>query len=114
MIPLKIRVQNVLKNNFHSEKTDRYKDYIDNKIEKYILALEKADSSDQKEALESKIKHKQSKKEKYEQIEKQLEDSDQSRISLTDSYVRLVVLHRNIVNIGYCIQASCDAQHIFL
>lgn len=107
----KIRAQNALKNNFNSKKINRHKDYIDNKIEKYNQALERADNLGAKEALKNKIKYQQTKKKTYEHIEKQLETSGESQISLTDSDSRSVVLHRNIVNVGYCIQASCDAEH---
>jgi hypothetical protein len=51
------------------------------------------------------------KKERYQSIEKQLQQSGQSQISLTDPDAKSVVLHRNIINVGYCIQAGCDSKH---
>jgi len=107
----KIRAQNALKNNFNQKKIDRHIEYIDNKIEEYQKELDKHDTELFKKKIEQKIAYQQSKKERYKHIEKQLNNSGQSQISLTDPDARSVVLHRNIVNVGYCIQAGCDNKH---
>ena len=107
----KIRAQNALKNNFNQKKIDRHIDYIDTKIAKYEKALELADAEDEKEKLAAKIDYQNTKKDKYKQIEKQLEKSGESQISLVDPDAKGVVLHRNIVNVGYNVQAGCDAKH---
>lgn len=107
----KIRAQNALKNNFNQKKIDRHIKYIDNKIEEYQNELDQQDTELLKTNIEQKITYQQSKKERYQQIEKQLNNSDQSQISLTDPDARSVVLHRNIVNVGYCIQAGCDNKY---
>src|SRR5690554_7847505 len=51
------------------------------------------------------------KKDNYKNIEKQLQESGESQISLSDPDAKSVVLHRNIVNVGYCVQAGCDAKN---
>ena len=107
----KIRAQNALKNNFNQKKIDRHIEYIDNKIEEYQNALDQNDDELLKKKIEQKIDYQQSKKENYKHLEKQLNDSGQSQISLTDPDARSVVLHRNIVNVGYCVQAGCDGKH---
>lgn len=107
----KIRAQNALKNNFNQKKIDRHIEYIDNKIAEYEKALELADTNDEKEVLDDKITYQNTKKDNYKQIQKQLHDSGESQISLTDPDAKSVVLHRNIVNVGYNIQAGCDAKH---
>ena len=107
----KIRAQNALKNNFNQKKIDRHIQYIDNKIEEYQKELDQNDAELLKKKIEQKIAYQQSKKEKYKHIEKQLNNSGQSQISLTDPDARSVVLHRNIVNVGYCVQAGCDDKH---
>jgi len=107
----KIRAQNALKNNFNQKKIDRHIEYIDNKIEEYQKELDKHDTELLKKKIEQKIVYQQSKKKRYKHIEKQLNKSGQSQISLTDPDARSVVLHRNIVNVGYCIQAGCDDKH---
>ena len=107
----KIRAQNALKNNFNQKKIDRHIEYIDNKIEEYQKELDQHDAELLKKKIEQKIAYQQSKKERYKHIEKQLNNSGQSQISLTDPDARSVVLHRNIVNVGYCVQAGCDGKH---
>lgn len=106
----KIRAQNALKNNFNQKKIDRHIDYIDSKIEEYQKALELADSENDKQEINDKIAYQNTKKDNYKNIEKQLQESGESQISLSDPDAKSVVLHRNIVNVGYCIQAGCDAK----
>jgi transposase len=107
----KIRAQNSLKNNFNQKKIDRHIDYIDAKIEQYQQQLEQEDTIDKKEEIVQKIKYQNTKKDHYKHIEKQLEQSGETQISLTDPDARSVVLHRNIINVGYCVQAGCDSKH---
>ena len=61
--------------------------------------------------IEHKINQQQDRKDHYKHIEEQLHHSGDSQISLTDKDARAVILHRNIVNVGYNIQAGCDAKH---
>ena len=107
----KIRAQNSQKNNFNQKKLDRHITYIDEKIQAYEEALDDADSAQEVKEISDKIDHQNTKRDNYRQIEKQLEDSDQSQISLTDPDARSVILHRNITNVGYCVQAGCDSKH---
>lgn len=107
----KIRAQNSLKNNFNQKKIDRHIAYIDQKIAEYQEELDKADNIEIKEVLQEKIHDQESKKDKYKSIEKELKENGESQISKTDLDSKAVVLHRNIVNVGYNIQAGCDAKH---
>lgn len=107
----KIRAQNALKNNFNQNKIDRHIEYIDNKILEYQQQLNAEDGDPETENIQDKIAYQESKKERYRNIEKQLQQSGERQISLTDPDARSVVLHRNIVNVGYNVQAGCDAKH---
>jgi len=107
----KIRAQNSLKNNFNQKKIDRHLDYIDNKIEQYQQELDREDSLENKDEIKQKIEYQNTKKDNYKGIEKQLKESGESQISLTDKDAKSIVLHRNIVNVGYCVQAGCDSKH---
>jgi transposase len=107
----KIRAQNSLKNNFNQKKIDRHIDYIDNKIEQYQKELDSEDEADKHAELKQKIDYQNQKKKQYKAIEKQLKDSGERQISLTDPDAKSVVLHRNVVNVGYNIQAGCDSKH---
>lgn len=107
----KIRAQNSLKNNFNQKKIDRHLDYIDGKLADYHQQLDQADGAECKQEIENKLAHQESKKQQYKAIEKELEESGQSQISKVDPDARGVVLHRNVVNVGYNIQAGCDSKH---
>jgi len=107
----KIRAQNSLKNNFNQKKIDRHKNYIDKKVEEYEKQLETEEEDENKHKIEDKISKHKAQKEKYEKIEEDLEQSGESQISLTDKDAKSVVLHRNIVNVGYNIQAASDSKY---
>ncbi len=108
----KIRAQNSLKNNFNQKKIDRHLDYIDGKIAEYEEKLDEGDLDNiSKDEIEDKIKWQQEKKEYYKSVEKELEESGESQISKTDPDAKSVILHRNVVNVGYNVQAGCDGKH---
>ena len=107
----KIRAQNALKNNFNQNKIDRHIDYIDNKILEYQQQLDTEDMDLNTQGVRDKIAYQKTKKEKYRYIEKELQISGERQISLTDPDAKAVVLHRNIVNVGYNVQAGCDGKH---
>ena len=107
----KIRAQNSLKNNFNIRKINRHVDYIDNKIAEYQKQLNEADGIEQQQEIKEKIEYQNEKKNNYKAIEKELIDTGQKQISKVDADARSVVLHRNIVNVGYNVQAGCDSKH---
>ncbi len=107
----KIRAQNSLKNNFNIAKIKRHKEYIDNRIAEFKRDLDEAQNQEEKAELRQKIETQKKRKAKYETIETQLIESEQEQISLTDSDARAVILHRNIVQVGYTIQAAVDAKN---
>lgn len=109
----KIRAQNSLKNNFNHKKIDRHLEYINDKIADYEKALDEDDNleEDQKSEIQDKIGWQKEKKEYYKSIEKELDESGEAQISKTDPDAKSVILHRNIVNVGYNIQSGCDGKH---
>jgi len=107
----KIRAQNAQKNNFNQKKIDRHITYIEDKIKTYQEQLDQADGNVDTQEIDTKIAYQKSKKEKYRNIEKSLQESGGSQISLTDPDARSVILHRNITNVEYSIQAGCDSKH---
>jgi len=110
----KIRGNNSLKNNFNEKKLKRHLEYIDNQIKDYEDMLDTSDKEEDKKEIEEKISERKEKQDKYQQIQKELDSSGQEQISLTDPDSRAVILHRNIVNVGYNIQASSDSKHKLL
>ncbi|MQY78777.1 MAG: IS1182 family transposase [Bacteroidetes bacterium] len=110
----KIRGNNSLKNNFNDKKLKRHLEYIDSQITEYEALLDSCDKEEDKKEIESKIEERKEKKAKYEQVKKDLESSGEEQVSLTDPDARAVILHRNIINVGYNIQASSDSKHKLL
>jgi transposase len=110
----KIRASNSLKNNFNEKKLKHQLEYIDKQISQYEALLDTCDQEEDRMELEVKLKERKEKKDKYSRIRKDLENSGQEQISTTDPDSRSVILLRNIVNVGYNIQASSDAKHKLL
>ena len=110
----KVRAQNSLKNNFNEKKIDRHMGYIDEKISEYEQELDRNDKEEDLRDIKKKIELQELKKANYQTLRDTLEASDEEQISLTDTDARAVVLHRNIVNVGYNVQASVDAKHKLL
>lgn len=108
----KIRAQNSLKNNFNQNKIDRHLEYIDGRINEYLEELESEETEEpRQDELEQKIATQQKRRKQYKAIEKELQQSEQTQISTTDPDAKSVILHRNVVNVGYNIQAGCDGKH---
>jgi transposase len=110
----KIRGSNSIKNNFNDKKLQRHLEYIDSRIAEYEQQLSQSEAEEEREELGQKIEKRRERREKYEKVKETLSESDQEQISLTDPDSRAVILHRNIVNVGYNVQASVDAKHKLL
>ena len=110
----KIRGSNSLKNNFNEKKLKRHLEYIDKQIREYEELLDMCEKEEEKKQLEAKLKERKEKQDKYNQIKKDLLESGEDQVSLTDPDSRAVILLRNIVNVGYNIQASSDSKHKLL
>ncbi len=110
----KIRAQNSLKNNFNEKKIERHVAYIDEKISAYETLLDECDKEEDRQELEEKITYQNQKKENYQTLKDTLMASGEEQISLTDPDAKAVILHRNIVNVGYNVQSSVDAKNKLL
>jgi transposase len=110
----KIRASNSLKSNFNEARLKRHLAYIDDQIDQYQAQLDAADTQEEKESMVQKIEERTEKRQHYQEVEDQLLQSGEQQISLTDPDARSVVLHRNIINVGYNIQAVCDEKHKLL
>ncbi len=106
----KIRAQNSLKNNFNQTKVKRHITYIDKKIAEYEQALDQ--EFDQ--TIKDKLAYNHQKKENYQNIQKQLKQTGDGQISITDPDSRAVVFQRNSVKVGYNIQAVSDSKNKLL
>ena len=107
----KIRAQNSLKNNFNQKKIDRHIEYIDKKIAEYENQLDDELNADDEAKIKEKKATQEQRRKEYKAIEKELETSGETQISTIDPDAKSVILHRNVVNVGYNIQAGCDGKH---
>ena len=107
----KIFAQNSLRNNYTQKKIDRHLEYIDNRIEEFEVALDKTDKEEEKELLKSKIKLQQDRRKKYETLDTELKNSNDTQISLTDKDSRALMLTNNVSGVEYAVQAAFDSKH---
>jgi len=106
----KLRAQNSKKNNFNQAKIDRHIAYIDNKLEEYSRILSENDD-DSAEKVREEITKQQERKDKYREIEKQLKESGEAQISISDPESRQIVIRNNITEVAYNVQSMVDAEH---
>ena len=106
----KLRAQNSKKNNFNQKKIDRHKAYIDKKLEEFQKALTESDG-DEKRQIEQQIAKQKQRKEKYENLEKQLQESGEKQISITDPESRQMITRNNITEVAYNVQTTVDSKH---
>jgi transposase len=106
----KLRAQNSKKNNFNQAKIDRHIAYIDNKLQEYTRALSEHDGDDI-EKVEEEIKKQQERKNQYRGIEKQLRESGEPQISISDPDSRQLIIRNNITEVAYNVQTTVDAKN---
>ena len=106
----KLRAQNSKKNNFNQAKIDRHLAYIDNKLEEYTRALAQNDGDNQ-HIIHEEIKKQQERKEQYKDLERQLRESGEKQISVTDPESRQIIVRNNIAEVAYNVQTTVDAKN---
>ncbi len=108
----KLRAQNSKKNNFNKKKIDRHLQYIENKLQEYNHALEQADGTPaDKENIQKEMDKHNKRKDNYHKLQKQLDQTKEVQISISDPESRHMVLRNNITEVVYNIQSTVDAQH---
>lgn len=111
----KVRASNSKKNNYNPKKIARHLEYIETKTKEYLQELEK---NDQKEAEKDKITHIQEKinrlktsKIRYEAYQEKLDKSTEPQMSTTDADARALLVHGQVVEVSYNVQAAVDQKH---
>ena len=105
----KLRAQNSKKNNYNQAKIDRHIAYIDNKLEEYTRALAEIDGDNQQ--LQDEIRKQLGRKDNYKRLEKQLKESGENQISLSDPESRQIMVRNNITEVAYNVQSTVDAKN---
>lgn len=106
---VKLRAQNSKKNNYNQAKIERHIDYIDNKLAEHNAALEQADEPQKEEIQKQIIKH-QKRKEEYQELEKQLQETEEKQISTSDTESRQLPIRQAITEVAYSTQTINDAK----
>ncbi len=107
----KLRAQNSKKNNYNQAKIDRHIAYIDNKLEEYTRALAENDGDNQQ--ILDEIKKQLERKDNYKNLEKQLKESGENQISISDPESRQIMIRNNITEVAYNVQTTSDAKNNF-
>ena len=106
----KLRAQNSKKNNFNEKKIARHLEYIESKLKEYNQALAQSDG-DHKKQIEEEIKKQNQRKDRYEKIRNQIEQTGQSQISTSDPDSRHLITRNNITEVAYSAQTTVDAKN---
>jgi transposase len=106
----KLRAQNSKKNNYNPKKIERHLAYIDAKLDEYNDALKIADD-DNKIVIQNQIQKHTNRKEFYNNLNEQLEQTGEVQISTSDPESRQLITRNNITEVGYNIQTTVDAKH---
>jgi transposase len=106
----KLRAQNSKKNNFNQAKIDRHIAYIDNRLEEYSRALAENDG-DNRQQIEDEINKQQKRKDNYRDLGKQLKESEELQISISDPESRQIMIRNNITEVAYNVQTTVDSKH---
>lgn len=106
----KLRAQNSKKNNYNPKKIERHIAYIDAKLNDYNEALKSADD-DNKIIIEKQIEKHNGRKEFYNNLTNQLEQTGEVQVSTSDPESRQLITRNNITEVGYNVQTTVDATH---
>jgi transposase len=106
----KLRAQNSKKNNFNQKKIEQHIEYIDNKLSEYTEALAIADD-DNKKAIQQHIEKHQHRRQFYNELSTQLEQSGEVQISTSDPDSRQLITRNNITEVAYNVQTTVDDKN---
>jgi len=109
----KLRAQNSKKNNYNQKKIDRHLEYIENKLNEYNNELSIADG-DKKEEIKNNIEKHTARKEKYNKLQQQLQETYQEQISISDPESRQMITRNNITEVAYNVQTTVDAENCLI
>jgi transposase len=106
----KLRAQNSKKNNFNEKKIARHLEYIEGKLSEYESQLSEADQDNQ-EIIKQEIEKHQDRKQRYQELRKQLKETSGNQISTSDPESRHMITRNNITEVAYNIQTTVDADN---
>lgn len=113
----KVRANNSKKNNFSPKKIERHLEYIEQKSNEYLAALEASDAEEDHVKIadvEKKLQRLKESKINYELLQTKLEESGEPQISTTDTDSRALLVQGQVVEISYNMQTAVDEKHCLI
>ena len=107
----KFRAQNSKKRNYNARKIKQHLDYIDEQQQRYFEDLERNDKQDNRDDDSDTLDHLQKRRQKYNKLQEQLDNTEETQISATDPDARAMPIHMNIVEVAYNLQSTVDDKH---
>jgi transposase len=113
----KFKASNSKKKNYSKKKLDRHVKYLEEKIDRYFDELdendefEKADTKLSEEEIKAKIEELEKRKNRYETMKKELEETGENELSTTDPDARLMSNNKGSVEVSYNVQTAVDSKH---
>ena len=105
----KFRAQNSKKNNYNRAKIERHTEYIDKKLEEYNSIL--ADNDNDREVILKEIEKHTNRNQKYQDLQKNLDETGEAQISTSDPDSRQMIIRNNITEVAYNVQTTVDDKH---
>ena len=96
--------------------------YIENKAVEYMQELDRMDTEEnntkekfiRKQDIKKKLKQLKERKLNYEEIQKQVERSEDGQVSATDAESKALIINKNIVEVSYNAQTAVDDKNNLL
>lgn len=107
----KLRAQNSKKNNFNENKIIQHLQYIEKRLDEYNQALEQADEENKK-IIQQQIEKQNQRKDKYNSLSQQLNESEQTQVSTSDPDSRQMIIRNSITEVAYNVQSTVDATNL--
>lgn len=118
----KFRAVNSRKNNYNQKKIDKHQSMIEQKADSYLKELDELDKDERddngpsyrKEEVEAALQRLTERKIKYDDLQQQLDNTEEKQISTSDADSRAIIINKNIVEVAYNAQAGVDARHCLI
>lgn len=115
----KFRAVNSRKNNYNQKKIDKHQAMIEEKADNYLKELDEWDNDEtddsgpayRKEEVEAALQRLMERKIKYDDLQQQLDNTEEKQISTSDSDSRALIINKNIVEVSYNTQSAVDAKY---
>jgi transposase len=117
----KFKAVNSKKNNYNQKKIDKHRQFIQDKTEKYLQELDELDQQEQaddkeelqlkKERIAEGLAKLKERTIKYDDLQNQLDATDDKQISTTDCDSRSILITKSIVEVAYNVQNAVDDKH---